>query len=214
MTILEIYNNFKNQCEISRKTITEVRKSKYNSDDVLMAVRDLTIKQAFLAVFSEWEHFLENSTIAYSLGEESVCSFRPIKYISPLDIDHAEQLIKGSATYPDWSDMDSVKKTAIRLFKDGQPYTRALNGFSSVFKDIKKVRNVIAHNSIKSQKEFDTVVRNSLRADLVGITPTEFLLSKKNSSPFFYELYITHIENAATIISNYSGETAVTTLEE
>ena len=69
---------------------------------------------------------------------------------------------------------------------------------------MKKVRNVIVHNSIKSRDEFESLVRTALGAASVGISPTDFLLSKKkDSDPLFYKLYITHIQNAAKIISEF-----------
>lgn len=204
MTISDIFDSLREQCDNARKSINEVRKSSYLSNDVMKNVREMTIKQAFLNVFTEWEHFLENSAIAYSLGEENLCGFKPNKYISPIDEDHANRLIKGDSTYPDWSDIRSVKDTVLRLFENGEPFKSALDGFSSKFSEIKKVRNIIVHNSVKSKEEFDTLVRNSLRASDVGLTVVEFLLSKKGTNPYFFDIYITLIENTATLISNYT----------
>ena len=55
--------------------------------------------------------FLENSTIAYALGEHSIKGHLPIRYILPKDEEHANQLIKGTSSYPDWSKMEIVIKT-------------------------------------------------------------------------------------------------------
>ena len=204
MTIHEIFTVLDNQCNKSQAIIAEVSKSEYLADDTKSTIRDLVVKQAFLNVFTEWEHFLEFSTIAYSLGEKSIKDFTPTKYVMPLDEEHADNLIKGTAVYPDWSDLDKVLKIESAFFEDGQPYKNALNGFSSKYKDAKKVRNVIVHNSKKSRDEFDSLVRNAYKVSAVGISPAEFLLSRKNSKePYFYVLYITHIRNAAKIIAEY-----------
>lgn len=204
MTIQEIYDRLQKQCTDSLESISFVNKPDYLATDSLKRIQDLVIKQAYLSVFTEWEHFLEDTTVAYSLGELSICGFSPQKYISPIDTDHADRLIKGAAKYPDWSDRDYVKKTEEALFKDGEPFISAINGFSSIYTDMKKVRNVIVHNSIKSRDEFETLVRTALSAASVGISPTEFLLSKKKESdPLFYKLYITHIQNAAKRISEF-----------
>lgn len=205
MTISEIFNCLSQVCVKARQSINEVRKPNYFTDPVLIDVREMTIKQAFLNVFSEWEHFLENSTIAFSMGEENLSGFKPNKYISPLDEEHAHRLIKGSSAYPDWSDLKSVKDIASRLFEQGEPYKSALNGFSSKFSEMKKVRNIIVHNSAKSKAEFDTLVRNALRASDVGISAVDFLLSRKGSNPYFFDVYISHVENAATFIANYTS---------
>ena len=203
MTIMEILTRLETQCDSSITCIDLVNKSEYIATQEKKNIRDMVVKQAFVSVFTEWEHFLENSTIAYSLGEKSNKGFRPICYILPKDADHANQLIKGTATYPDWSKMDYVIKLEEALFEGGTPYKEALGGFSSKYKDMQRVRNHIVHNSYKSTQEFNTLVRNALRASAVGISPTDFLLSKKNNNPFFYNLYITHIRNAAKLIAEY-----------
>ena len=203
MTIPEILMRLEKQCADSIGSINDVNKSEYLVSDSMKRIQDLVVKQAFLCVFSEWEHFLENATIAYSLGEHSTNGNKPLCYIVPQDEDHANRLIKGTAPYPDWSQMQTVKELEMALFKDGEPFISALNGFASRYKEMKTVRNHIAHNSIKSQNEFDTLVRNVLRASSVGISTSEFLLSKKGGQPPFFEIYISCFKNAATIISSY-----------
>lgn len=209
MTIPEIYESLDKQCNLSLASINYVNNSEYLASEELKNVRDMVVKQAFIGVFTEWEHFLENSTIAYALGECSLKGHAVERYIFPKDEEHASQLIKGTASYPDWSKMDIVIKLEESIFVEGAPYKEALQGFSSKYKDIKKVRNYIVHNSIKSSEEFDSLVRTALRASSVGISPTEFLLSKKNNSPLFYEVYITHIRNAAKKIAEYELSSSV-----
>ena len=203
MTIQEVYNAFYTQCEECQKAIIEVRKAAYSSNRDLEIVRELTIKQAFLRVFTEWEHFLENSVIAFSLDEANIVGYKPVRYIFPIDEDHADRLIKGNSNYPAWSDIKLVKEIANRLFEDGEPYIGAINPINSSFSGMKKVRNVIVHNSVKSKNDFDTYVRNTLGPAKVGITPTDFLLSKKGNNPRYYKLYIDSLQSAATCIVNY-----------
>lgn len=204
MMIQEIYNEFIDECNNSEKAITEVTKISYSENDELLLVREMTIKQAFVNVFTGWEHFLEKSMIAYALGESNLSGFKPERYIFPTTQEHADQIIKGNAIYPDWSDIKLVKEMAQRIFEEGKPYILALNGFNSVYTEIKKTRNIIVHNSIKSKSEFDTLVRNALSASNVGLSPTDFLLSKKGNKPKFYKIYIEHLKNAASGICNYS----------
>lgn len=206
MTIQEIYDELREQCTSSRTSIQAVNTGDYMRDDLQKSIRDLVVKQAFIGVVTQWEHFLEDTTVAYALGEASIQGQYPPKYISPVDSDHANQLIKGASTYPDWSDMDKVRNIEKAIFKDGEPYLSAINGFSSKYGDIKKVRNIIVHNSVKSREAFDSLVRTALRAASVGISPAEFLLSTKGGNPLFYDGYITYIENAAYQIANYTAD--------
>ena len=205
MTIHDIFSRLEKQCSDSLDSIAFVNKTEYLTTDELKRIQDLVVRQAFVSVFTEWEHFLEDATISYSLGQPSKKGGLPKRYIFPIDEDHADSLIKGTASYPDWSKMDVVKRLEKALFENGEPFVRALNGFSSKYTDMKKVRNVIVHNSINSREDFNTLVRTALNAASVGLTPTEFLLSRKNSDPAFYRLYITHILNAARMISEYEN---------
>lgn len=203
MTISEILTSMERQCDLSISSIISVNKPQYLATDEMKNIRDMVIKQSFVSAFTEWEHFLENSTIAYALGEPSKKGHILTRYILPKDEEHANQLIKGTSVYPDWSKMETVIKLSEAFFEDGKPYKEALQGFSSKYKEIKKVRNLIVHNSLKSTDEFNSLVRTALRASSVGISVTEFLLSKKNNNPFFYEIYITHLRNAAKKIAEY-----------
>lgn len=209
MTIENIFRRLDAQCTDSLNIIGVVNNAHYLSSIEQKTIRDLVVKQAFVSVFTEWEHFLENATIAYSLGEPSIAGYTLPKYVSPLDEDHANQLIKGASTYPDWSKMEVVLNLEKAFFKDGEPFTSAIQGFKSKYNEMKKVRNVIVHNSLKSRDEFDTLVRTALRAAAVGITPVDFLLSQKGDLPYFYIQYITHIRNAASLIANYTQPSAL-----
>lgn len=203
MTISEILIKMEKQCDLSIWSIVSVNKPQYLETDETKNIRDIVVKQSFVSVFTEWEHFLENSTIAYALGETSVKGYSLTRYILPRDEEHANQIIKGTSAYPDWSKMEVVVKLTESLFEAGEPFKEALQGFSSKYKEMKKVRNLIVHNSLKSVDEFNSLVRTALRASSVGISATEFLLSKKNNNPFFYEIYITHLRNAAKKIAEY-----------
>lgn len=176
MTISEAFTNLEEQCKLSLSCIRFVNKKEFLMLENAMIIRNMIIEQAFIKVFIEWELFLENSTIAYTLGE---CSTKGVSlkcYIFPKDEEHANQLIKGAALYPDWSNMEAVIELEKSLFEDGFPYVRALQGFSSKYKEMKKVRNHIAHQSIKSSEAFKSLIRGVLSASDVGITPAEFLL--------------------------------------
>lgn len=203
MTIQEIFTSLKSKCDESRSIIAAVNTSDYLADDQQRTIRDFVVKQAFINVVTEWEHFLENTTIAYSLGESSIKGNRPKRFVLPIDAEHSNKIITSATQYFDWTDMTKVLNLENTFFENGLPYTTALNGFSSKYKNIKKIRNYIVHNSKKSRDEFDTLVRTELSPSQVGISPAEFLLSKKGSNPLFYFVYTRHIENAAQIIAEY-----------
>lgn len=214
MGVEDVYRRLIQRCDQSKACVSLVNNSTFLSSDDQKMIRDLVVRQAFLEIFTEWEHFLEDITIAYALKEPSRLGNVVSCYISPVDSDHAHDLIRGTATYPDWSQLDIVKKLSKSLFGTGNPIERGLNGFTSSYKEMQKVRNFIVHNSVKSKGEFDTLVRNALAVASVGITPSEFLLSSKNQKPIFFVLYVTHICNAAQIIANASISDVATLVVE
>lgn len=101
-------------------------------------------------------------------------------------------MIKGAVQYLDWSSKEQIIKMAERVFENGEPYKTVIFGINSHLVNIKKLRNNIAHNSRKSNEEFDTLVRNELSPSEVGISTAQFLLySKIVRRPF--GKYILHI---------------------
>jgi hypothetical protein len=166
-------------------------------------ISDYVISFAFLEVYRNWESFLEETAVLYSLGNESTLGNKPTCYISPLDSDHAYNLIKGAAMYPDWSNHLEVIKYAETLFENGEPYKSILQGVSSYLREMKTIRNAISHNSAKSRDDFDNLVRGKLSPGEVGITVSRFLVSQKSRKPMFVKDYFTALKNSAIQIASY-----------
>lgn len=119
MEISCIFNRLEEQCNSSIKCIKFVDRPEFLKDDITRNVREMVVNQAFVRVFTEWEYFLENSTIVYTLGESTLKGRKPVCYISPRDEEHAHQIIKGTSKCPDWSNMDVVIELEETLFEDG-----------------------------------------------------------------------------------------------
>ena len=203
MKIKDLYDNLIIIIDDSINSVYAVCDPYYLSDKVKLKIREYTIEFAFLEVYKNWEYFLEQTFMSYSLNEISLNSETPECYINPIDRAHADRLIKGSALYPDWSDHEKVIALAESIFLDGEPYKTVLKNISSHLKEMKKIRNQISHNSNKSRDTFDSFIRNKLSACKVGISVSDFLIIKKGVSLSFIEIYFTYIRNSATIIANY-----------
>lgn len=198
--ILDEFIQTKNNSQLCIKYAVGIDTSK---DKASRLAKELIINNAFMNVVTGWEKFLEQSAIAYSLGTVSIKGHLPICYISPNDEEHANELIKGAVQYFDWSNKEQIIKMAERIFENGEPYKSVIAGINSHLISIKKLRNNIAHNSIKSNDEFNTLVRNELSPSEVGISTAQFLLSSKSGSSAFWEIYFTHLTNGATQIANF-----------
>lgn len=203
MTIQGLYDGFVLTKEKCALCIQQVCDPSFMQDNTKAAIRDFVISFAFLEVFKAWEYFLEQSFISYTLKKPSIMGNCPVCYSSPTNREHAYQMIAGSAKYPDWTSHETVIKLSETFFEDGKPYKPALQSIASKLQEAKKIRNAISHNSQKSKETFNSLVRNKLSASQTGISVSNFLISKKKSDPYFYDLYFTYFNNAAQIIANY-----------
>lgn len=174
-----------------------------SKDKTSLLIKELIINSAFINVVTAWENFLERSAIAYALSTESIKGHLPVCFIQPKDEEHASDLIKGSVNYFDWLSREQIVNMAERIFKNGEPYKSVISGINSHLVNIKKLRNNIAHNSRKSNAEFDTLVRNELSPSEVGISTAKFLLSSTNKAKPFWEVYFLHLKNAAQAIASF-----------
>jgi len=199
-TILDEFLEIKNNSQLCIGYAIKIDSSK---DKTSLLAKELIVNNAFMNVVTAWEKFLEQSAIAYSLSTASIQGNCPKCYISPIDEEHADELIKGAVQYLDWSNKEQVLRMAERVFQDGEPFKTVISGINSTLQNIKKLRNNIAHNSRKSNREFNTLVRMELSPSDVGISTAQFLLSSKNGTQSFWEIYFTHLTNAVTTIANY-----------
>lgn len=203
MTIQKIYDEFLETERKSRLSIIEASKLDSSKSEAVALSKELIINSAFVNLITGWEKFLENSVIAYCLNERSLQGNIPPHYINPTDEEHANNIIKGESVYFDWSKSDNIKNMAQRIFENGEPYISVLSGINTILIEIKKVRNNIAHNSLKSNNEFDTLIRNVLSPSYVGLTTAQFLLAKKGSQPVFWDMYLTYLKNAVMRIAKF-----------
>ena len=174
-----------------------------SKDKTSLLIKELIINSAFINVVTAWENFLERSAIAYALSTKSIKGHLPVCYVQPKDEEHANDLIKDSAIYFDWSNKEQIVSMAERILEKGEPYKSVISGINSHLVNIKKLRNNIAHNSRKSNAEFDTLVRNELSPSEVGISPAQFLLSSKDKAKPFWEVYFLYLKNAAQTIASF-----------
>lgn len=203
MSIQKILDEFLEIKDNSQLCIAYAAGIDSSKDKISLLTKELIINNAFINVVTAWERFLEQSAFAYSMSEKSLNGNTPVCYISPRDEDHANDLIKGVTQYFDWSNKEAIINMAERIFENGSPYKTVISGINSYLVNIKKLRNNIAHNSKKSNNDFDTLVRTELSPSEVGITTAQFLLSSKNGNPAFWKIYFTQLTNGVIQIANY-----------
>jgi len=161
---------------------------------------------SFLKMFLAWEFFLEKSFILYMLGKETDNGYKPNRYVSPKDENHAYELIKGGRSFPDWLSVDFIKEKSGLFFENGNPFKDILCNDQNINQDLrmmKTIRNRIVHISQKTKDEFSKILKDEFGYDL-GIVPGEFLKKDKKSkkgSPQSLS-YIEYFKNILLIVAD------------
>lgn len=154
----------------------------------------------FFAAFRAYEHFMGNIFILYCCGVQPNKRRLIRPYLKPRTLKHAEELIKSSMPFLDWSSPDSVIERAETYLKEGYPIKDVISSNIEPLRDLKRIRNHIAHMSIESHKEYlKTVKRHYGVVPLKVPRPGEFLLFTQTGSTLYYLVdYIQLINNVAT----------------
>ncbi len=125
-----------------------------------------------------------------------------VKYVSPVNEEHARRIIKGIQSHPDFTNRDTVLGYANNFFYNGGSYGY-LNSIAGDFVGMKNIRNAISHTSPESLNAFYGVVRSKLGSVPAKITISGFLNSFiPGSSITFFSYYKGIAVNAINQISN------------
>jgi hypothetical protein len=161
--------------------------------------RDLLIEIAFLRAFTGWEIFLEETFLLYLLGHHPPKGLPPRRYGFPQDKNAASEWCSDGKEYAKWNSAD-VRRRANRWFKDGKPFTPALQSQQSRLDQLVTIRNAIAHESSAARTKFEGLVRIELQALPPGITVGGFLLTlQPNSNPpiSYLDFYLGQVQQVA-----------------
>lgn len=172
-------------------------------------LRNMLVEHNIVQLFSKWERFLENIFIAYMLGNKSSNGDSPLRYVFPINEDHAYRLVQNVNQYPDWSDTDKILVNARNFFEGGGPF-EILKTMKAELAAIKKIRNSIAHISHRARKDFENLIQGKIGYLPSGVTPARFLIEykvgKKRNDPTYYEYYIEYLKDTASILVEFHAD--------
>jgi len=154
----------------------------------------------FFASFRCYEQFLRNVFLLYCCGRQSSGRKSVRSYLQPKNIKHAEMLVKSSMPFLDWSSPDVLIERTESYLKDGYPMKIPLSTNIENLRDLKKIRNHIAHMSRESTSDFTRVVRSHYGTRPLNLPrPGEYLLlsCRNNSSTYYLEKYMKVMEDVA-----------------
>jgi ribosomal protein S18 len=158
---------------------------------------------AFLEIFIEFENFLMNSFIEYSLGNSSEKGFFPSLRINFSDKEHLEGLLKCNKQFIDYiKKIEEVKKY---IFEENTcPFTKifATAEFTTYFKQMQIIRNFITHQSEESKRKYVDKVLNPNGINDFIKADTFLKRNNRRINITYYSRYIDMFKFYSDIICN------------
>ncbi len=137
------------------------------------------VELSFMRLFLTWEGFIEEAFILYLLGKEAPNGFRPSRHATPLNRQHAIELLASDARHTDWTAAAKIVSRADRFFLNGEPFVAVIRPQSNLLDNMKTIRNALSHDSEEAFGKFQTLVRNELTFFPNGMVPGTFLATTK-----------------------------------
>ena len=187
-TAFRIYGPAREWCIWNYESINE------NPYQPLIAAKVVSL--SFLSVVAAWDEFVEESFLRYLCGTNAPSGLSPKLRIGRCkNLTHAQQALSGSVNIQEgtrqlrWSDYTWVIKVASIFFEKGKPYSSVTDRFKERLKDAQIIRNRVAHNSLKSKKQFKKIANKFLKNDLdsslqKGFSPGLLLASQRPENIF------------------------------
>jgi len=160
----------------------------------------LLTEALYFAAFRAYEQFLRNIFLLYCCGMQPGRRKLVRSCLQPRSLQHAEALVKSAMPFLDWSSPDTLLERAEAYLKDGYPLKTPLTANLDRLRELKKVRNHIAHMSPESLQECKKVVKTHFATVPLRIPrPGEFLLlpSRRLMNTYYLREYLQFIESVA-----------------
>lgn len=143
----------------------------------------------FFRAFRAYERFVRDVFLLYCLEKRPESGARVKSYLKPRGFLHAEELIKSSMRFLDWTKPDVVIQRAELYLEDGFPIKPVYVVNRDALQDFRRIRNRIAHDSVESLDAYSITLRRYYGAVPLRIpTPGEFLLELDKVDPSKYKL--------------------------
>lgn len=169
------------------------------------SLRKFISESAFLKIFIAWESFLEQSFIDYLMGLPSIQNNRPAKWATPIDEEHAHQLLIGTQKYVDWANPEITRKLSKIYFHQGYVFNTQLGAVNTELLDLKTIRNSAAHLSSSTSSKLDGLSSRLLNRQCTNYTAYKLLFSNAPNSAAGDTIltnYLNLLDLSAEIIAN------------
>lgn len=140
-------------------------------------LREFICESAFLRMFISWETFVENCFVDYLLNEPSILNNRPAKWATPINKEHAQEIIIGNQRHMDWSNPEAIRKISQIFFHQGYVFNSSLSSINNDLMDMKTIRNSAAHISSTTTNKLDGLSTRILSTPCANYTAYRLLFS-------------------------------------
>ncbi|MFI5294628.1 MAG: hypothetical protein ACHQ0Y_06325 [Thermodesulfovibrionales bacterium] len=154
----------------------------------------------FFAAFRSYEQFMRNIFVLYCCGIQPNKRKLVHPFLKPKTMIHAEELLQSSMPFLDWSSPDNLVGRAETYLEAGYPIKDVITANIEALRDLKRMRNHIAHMSKESHAEYLKTVRRHYGTNPLKVPrPGEFLLLRPTGSTSYYlSDYLKIIDKVAT----------------
>ena len=173
----------------------------HDGSDFTPQMYNTIVESCFMQIYLAWENFLEKSFVAYLQNATDLKGQTYSRYGFPTDDNHSYNMLKGTKSYPDWTNIDDVNYLAKTYFDASGPYA-IISSPHTDFLDMKIVRNRISHISEKSTKSFNRVLAKNIAQ--TNLSPGEYLMLFKDSSvaQTYFTYYVDMLKDCVDAICN------------
>lgn len=163
---------------------------KFAAGQLTRSQLELLVESIFFNGFRSYEGFIREVFILYCLEKKSTKRPNSKSYLKPVNFLHAEQLLKSSMEFLDWTSPDTIIARSELFLQNGHPVKLPYTANRLQLANFKKIRNHIAHNSLESEIHFSKVVRTYYHGvmPLVIPSPAQYLMLTSRTTAGNYNL--------------------------
>jgi hypothetical protein len=178
VSLAQILADFKNSVGQCDSLIANAHKTDSAGAPLFPAIdqQQITVA-AFLNMFISWETFIECSLTELMIGNPTISGSLPVKYVAPLSVTTARELVIGIMRYFDFGNHEYVRKLAAMYFQRGYPFEPHISAILSELSDLRTMRNASAHITSTTQQAMESLALRLFASPRPGISLYQLLTS-------------------------------------
>jgi hypothetical protein len=162
---------------------------------------EAAIEAAFLQIQKSWELFLEDQLLLILAGSRPTVGVINA-FFSVNDVEIARKIVFQENRYLEWTNVEDIEKRYSSFMSEPNQIINSLNLISLDLKEIKTLRNFIAHSSKIARINFEKLCTNKFGGSPAIIKAADYLSRDDRLNPgfTFFEIYAKHLEICAAMM--------------